>query len=376
MTTELRALIIGVTGIVGSGAAERLLSSGWDVTGVSRRAPRALVGVRHVRADLSDRDATVEALRDVDPTHVFFTTWSRQDTEAENIRVNGAMLRNVLEAVERGPDLRHFALVTGLKHYFGPFESYGHIKPDTPYREDQGRVPYPNFYYEQEGILFEAAEGRSFTWSVHRAHTVIGWALGNVMNMGITLSLYGSVCRETGRPFVFPGSPEQWDGVTDVTDARLLARHLEWAASEPRAANEAFNVVNGDVFRWRRMWGVVADGLGVEPAPYPGHATPLVAQMADAAPIWHEVIERHRLVPHSLDRLASWWHTDADLGRPFEAFASMTKSRSLGFLDYQNSEQSFLELFERLRGERVIPEHTSPRLGGTVPEKEHLTRAT
>ena len=32
-------------------------------------------------------------------THLFFCTWSRQDTEAENIEVNGAMLRNVLDAV-------------------------------------------------------------------------------------------------------------------------------------------------------------------------------------------------------------------------------------------------------------------------------------
>jgi len=33
----------------------------------------------------------------------------------------------------------------------------------------------------------------------------------------------------------------------------------------------------------------------------------------------------------------------------------MSKSRALGFLDYQDSAQSFLDLFERLRAERVIP---------------------
>lgn len=370
MTADARALIVGVTGIAGFNAAERLLESGWDVTGVSRGTPSGLPGLRHVRADVADRDATMEALRDVDPTHVFFTTWSRQATEADNISVNGAMLHNVLSALEGAPDLTHFALVTGLKHYFGPFESYGRVKPDTPFREEHGRVPYPNFYYEQEDILFEAAERRGFTWSVHRAHTMIGWALGNVMNMGVTLALYGSVCHATGRPFLFPGSPEQWEGVTDVTDARLLARQLEWAATEPRAANEAINIVNGDVFRWRRMWGVLADGLGVKPAPYPGHATPLEDQMADAGPIWDEVVKRHDLVPHRLDRLASWWHTDADLGRPFESFTSMAKCRRLGFLDYQDSEQSFLELFDRLRAERIIPEaHVYEPHARAVPER-------
>jgi hypothetical protein len=154
---------------------------------------------------------------------------------------------------------------------------------------------------------------------------------------------------------VFPGSPEQHEGVTDITDARLLARQLEWAATTPAAANEAFNIVNGDVFRWKRMWGVLAEGLGVEAAPYPGHATPLVDQMRDAGPVWDEIVARYGLEPFALDALASWWHTDADLGRTLETFTGMGKSRRFGFLDYQDSAESFLDVIERLRAERVIP---------------------
>ncbi len=33
----------------------------------------------------------------------------------------------------------------------------------------------------------------------------------------------------------------------------------------------------------------------------------------------------------------------------------MGKSRRLGFLDYQATDDSFLDLFERLRAARVIP---------------------
>jgi hypothetical protein len=33
----------------------------------------------------------------------------------------------------------------------------------------------------------------------------------------------------------------------------------------------------------------------------------------------------------------------------------MTKSRLLGFTDYQPTDRSFLDLFERLRNERIIP---------------------
>jgi hypothetical protein len=60
-------------------------------------------------------------------------------------------------------------------------------------------------------------------------------------------------------------------------------------------------------------------------------------------------------VQYKPTELASWWHTDADLGREVEAFADMSKSRSLGFLDYQDSARSFLDLFDQLRKDRVIP---------------------
>jgi nucleoside-diphosphate-sugar epimerase len=292
---------------------------------------------------------------------VFFTAWSRQETEAENIRVNGAMVRNLLQALAPKRTVRHVALVTGLKHYLGPFEAYAKVKPDTPFREDQERLPYENFYYVQEDLLRDPADRYGFTWSVHRPHTVIGWAIGNAMNMGVTLAIYSEICRETGRPFVFPGSPEQYNAVTDVTDARILAQQLEWAAITPGAANEALNIVNGDQFRWRRMWGIIAGGLGVEPAEYPGHPTPLEEQMVDAVPVWDRIVQRYDLMRYPVDTLASWWHSDLDLGRTIETFTDMTKSRLLGFTGYQPTDRSFLDLFDRLREERIIPAHPDQR---------------
>jgi hypothetical protein len=51
----------------------------------------------------------------------------------------------------------------------------------------------------------------------------------------------------------------------------------------------------------------------------------------------------------------SWWHTDSDLGRTVETHASMAKSREAGFIGAQDSKRSFLDLFDRLRAERIIP---------------------
>jgi nucleoside-diphosphate-sugar epimerase len=348
------ALVVGVTGIAGNNAAHQLVASGWSVQGLSRHGSGSLHGVEPVAVDVTDAEATRAALHGRDVSHVFYCTWSRRPTEAENCAVNSLMLGNVLRALDgSGPE--HVALVTGLKHYLGPFEAYAKAPMDTPFREEQARVPYPNFYYDQEDLLFAEAERQGFTWSVHRPHTMIGWALGNLMNMGVTLAVFGTLCRHTGEAFAFPGSPRQYEGVTDITDARLLAKQLEWAATTPAADNQALNVVNGDVFRWRWMWPVVARGLGVEPATYPGHADPLEPRMAGAQATWDDVVAKYSLQPTRIAELASWWHTDGDLGRPVEAFADMSKSRRLGFMTYQESPRSFLDLFDTLREHRIIP---------------------
>ncbi len=355
MHMERTALVVGVTGIVGSSIARTLVADGWNVVGLSRRPTVTIAGVTHVAADALDLASLEAAMADRNITHLFFATWSMQPTEAENCVINGAMLRNTLEAAKRTSRLQHVVLITGLKHYLGPFESYAKKPADTPFRESQARLPFQNFYYDQEDILFAAAADQGFTWSVHRPSTVIGYALGNVMNMGVTLAVYGSICRATGQPFVFPGSPEQYNSLTDVTDSRLLARHALWSATDPAAANEAFNSVNGDVFRWRQMWLTVADALGVEAAEYPGHPTPLEGRMGDADEVWAQLVSRYGLVDYRATDLASWWHTDADLGRQLETVADMTKSRAFGFLEYQDSRQSFTDLFDQLRSEKIIP---------------------
>ncbi|MEG8039155.1 SDR family oxidoreductase [Sphingomonas sp. LR60] len=349
------ALVVGASGIVGAATAALLVERGWTVHGLARR-PVAQDGVLPVVADLQDAEATVAALRDVNPDAVFITTWARQDSEAENIRVNGTIVRNLLDALPRSEGPRHVALVTGLKHYLGPFEAYGKgTLPQTPFREEQGRLDVENFYYAQEDELFAAAARDGFTWSVHRPHTVIGLAVGNAMNMGTTLAVYATFCRETGRAFTFPGSAAQWSGLTDMTDAGQLAAHLLWATETPAAHDQAFNVVNGDVFRWQWMWGRIAEWFGVEPAGFDGVVRPLEQQMADDAPLWREIAAREGLAEPDLDRLASPWHTDADLGRPIEVVTDMGKSRRLGFTGYQPTDDAFFALFERLRAARLIP---------------------
>ncbi|HEX3636246.1 MAG TPA: SDR family oxidoreductase [Paraburkholderia sp.] len=353
---ENRALIIGASGIVGNNLADRLLATGWSVSGLSRGRTAVSPAIESITADLTSPESVSHALAGRAFSHLFFTAWARQATEKDNIRVNGGMVRHVLDTLGPAGGVSHVALVTGLKHYLGPFEAYATgAVPVTPFREEQGRQPVDNFYYEQEDRLFEAAQRYGFSWSVHRPHTIIGFAVGNAMNMGVTLAVYATLCKQEGKPFLFPGSAAQWDSLTDMTDARLLARHLEWAATSANARNEDFNVVNGDVFRWKWMWSRIADYFGIEAIPFDGVVRPLESRMQDAQQQWSGIAARFGLIEADIGKLVSWWHTDADLGRPMEVLTDMTKSRKAGFLDYQSTPDAFFALFDRLKAERIIP---------------------
>lgn len=349
------ALVVGASGIAGSAIVEQLnQNGGWTVLALSRN-PVAGSPARHISADLSSPNGLALALGAEKPTHVFFTAWARQETEELNISVNAAMLRNLLGALHHAP-VEHVALMTGLKHYLGPFESYGAGPiPDTPFREEEPRLPAPNFYYAQEDELWAAAERQGFRWSVHRSHTVIGHALGNAMNMGLTLAAQATLCKELDKPFIFPGSETQWNSLTDMTDGELLAEHMIWAATTETAGNQAYNVVNGDVFRWRWMWPKLAAYFGVEAEGFEGSPRPLEAQMHGMEDVWAKIAATHGLVEADLARIASWWHTDADLGRNIEVLADMSKSRLAGFTGYRRTEDSFRRLFDRYRAEKIIP---------------------
>ena len=354
--TPGRALVVGATGIIGQTLSSQLVDAGWTTYGLSRSGGAA-PGVTPVAADLSDPAALAAALDGVAPDLVAITAWTRQETEQENIAVNGGAVRNVLAALEPAGSIRHVALMTGLKHYLGPFEAYGTGEmPDTPFREESPRLDHPNFYYAQEDEVFESAARNRFTWSVHRSHTVFGFATGNAMNMVLTISAYATICKELGLPFVFPGSRLQWDGLTDVTDADLLAEQIIWAADHEAGHDQAFNIANGDVFRWRALWPRIAHHFGVAWEGFEGEARPLEQSIpAEVAGTWRDIAAKHDLLEPDIARIASWWHTDADLGREFESLTDMNKSRSAGFLGFRDTRDSFFHHVESYRRARIIP---------------------
>ncbi len=340
--------------MMGLNIAEKLVKENWEVYGVSRKVKYPIKGVKHITADVENLVDLREKLKDIEFDTLFYGTWKKHDTEAENCRVNGNMLQNTFDAIS-GKKFSRVVLITGLKHYLGPFEAYASTPMDTPFHETQSRLNIENFYYTQEDILFAEAKKQKFDWTVLRPHSMIGYALGNVMNMGVTLAVYASLCKEYNQPFIFPGSKEQYNGVVDLTDGIFIAEHAFWAATSEKAKNEAFNSVNGDVIRWRQVWQVIADYFGLKNPGYPEQYSPLEPRMGDADEKWEKIVAKYSLERFKATELASWWHTDGDLGRQVETFADMGKSRRAGFGLVHVSFDSFTNLFDRLRAEKIIP---------------------
>ncbi|KVI11799.1 hypothetical protein Ccrd_009786 [Cynara cardunculus var. scolymus] len=85
-----------------------------------------------------------------------------------------------------------------------------------------------------------------------------------MMNIFVGLCVYASICKYEGQPLTFPGTKEAWNSFTDASDANLIAEHQIWAAVDPIAKNEAFNIINGDVFKWKHLWNISAEQFEVE----------------------------------------------------------------------------------------------------------------
>jgi hypothetical protein len=77
--------------------------------------------------------------------------------------------------------------------------------------------------------------------------------------------------------------------------------------------------------------------------------------MADAADVWKDIAAQHGLVEPDIGRVASWWHTDSDLGREIVVLTDMNKSRAAGFIQTRDTRASFFGYVDRYRAARIIP---------------------
>ena len=345
------ALVVGAQGVIGRNLIDHLATlDDWRIVGLSRRGGESTERIRHIAVDLldtADTRAKLSALNHV--THIFYAAYQDRPTWAELVPPNLAMLTNVVDAIEAvAPNLAHISLMQGYKVYGG------HLGPfKTPARETDAHFMPPEFMFDQQTFLETRQHGKAWTWSAIRPSVVGGFALGNPMNLAVAIAMYASMSKELGLPLRFPGKPGAYDHLLEMTDAGLLARATVWAATDPRCANQAFNINNGDLFRWSEMWPKIARYFDLEVAP----PLPLSLDtvMADKAPLWQSMIARHGLAETPYHDVSSWRFADFVFSWDYDMFGDGSKARRFGFHEYVETEAMFTRIFDDLRQRKIIP---------------------
>lgn len=148
----------------------------------------------------------------------------------------------------------------------------------------------------------------------------------------------------------FPGTKGCWESFHAISDADLIAEQQIWAAVDPFGKNEAFNCSNGDVFRWKQLWRILAEQFGMEYVEYDeSQGQILLAEtMKDKGPVWDEIIKENDLLPTKLEEVATWWFVDCMMG--YEgAVDSMNKSKEHDFLGFRNTKNSLGSWIDKMK---------------------------
>jgi nucleoside-diphosphate-sugar epimerase len=355
-----KVLVTGASGLLGVAAVEKFLSAGWEVIGVSRRKPELPSGreIAFLSVDLRDKQAARSAFESLtDVTHIAYAAihekpelvagWSSKD----QIEANNAMLHNVVEPiVRRASNFQHISILQGTKVYGV------HLHPiPIPARERDADGNHDNFFLDHEDYVREMGAQHGFSYTALRPQLVTGPTPG-ALNVLPAIGVYAAIRREMGQPFSFPGGPSF---VWEAADADLVADVMVWAAQSPRAANEAFNITNGDVFEWRSLWRGLAQTLGVETGPdEPMSVAAFIAKNAD---VWNTIAAKYNLRSRNLRELVGQGDQHLDFafayGAPAgpRAFVSTIKLRQAGFTKVLDTEDSFRKALQSLIDRKLLP---------------------
>lgn len=349
-TIKNTALIVGANGVISTNLIEHLSSLGnWDIIGLSRRGGTDHDHVRYVAVDLLDLTDTVNKLSALTTvTHIFYAAYQDKDSWAALVEPNLRMLVNVITAIEPvAKSLQHVSLMQGYKVYgahLGPFK--------TPAKEsDAGHMP-PEFNTSQLQYLQQQQIGKQWTWSAIRPSVVGGTAPGNPMNLALLIAVYATISKKLNIPLRFPGKIGAYHTLLEMTDATLLAKATVWAATEPQAANQAFNINNGDLFRWKDLWPKIAKYFNMEvDMPIPLN---LQTMMSDKENIWAD-IQKQQGLNYNYQEVSAWAFGDFVFSWDYDFFADGSKARRFGFHEYIDTEQMFFRLFDEMRNKQIIP---------------------
>ena len=354
-----KLLVAGARGIVGRSTINHFSKlKGWNVVGLSRSTSDFDSKIEWINVDLqnsADCRNKLKSLNDV--SHICYSAVFEKEnltsgwTQSDHAEINLNMLRNLIEPIDKNsPKLQHITLMQGTKAYGG------HLGPfKMPARETDPRSMGPNFYYDQMDWLSEFQKTKQWNWTILRPQLVFGVAARSPLNIIAAIGTYASISRELGIPLRFPGGVER---IGEATDARLIAKAVEWVGHNKIAANQIYNITNGDIYIWHHIWPRIAELFGME------HGVPqpmsLVKLMPENAQLWGLITKKYSLKNFSLSELVpSWRFADYMFGygqRPNPHHMSNIKIRKHGFSACIDTEEMVLELLREMQDLRILPE--------------------
>ena len=261
------------------------------------------------------------------------------------------MLRNVVEPLIAGKaPLKHVSILQGTK-------AYGvHLHPIAiPARESDPRDNHANFFFDQHDYVRDMGKKHGFNYTVLRPQLVTGKTPG-ALNVLPAIGVYAAIRREKGEPFSFPGGPSF---VWEMADADLVGQVMAWSATSPQAANEIFNITNGDVFAWRSVWPAMAETLGVQA----GGDEPrsISAYIRDNADVWAKIVAKYGLVSGDLRAFVGQGDQHADFAFAYGApagpvaFVSTIKLRKAGFHAVTDTRDAFCAALQSFIDRKLLP---------------------
>jgi hypothetical protein len=190
----------------------------------------------------------------------------------------------------------------------------------------------------------------------------------NGMNSALTYALYFLVQKELGLDAPMPTNQLYWNGVDDCSDAALIADLTIWATTTPKAANQAFNSVNGDYIQWRYMWPRIAEYLGAFAStdyefkkPEPKHGATqqefsLHEWCKDKRLVWDKICDKANMPEAKATWDAGTWQfQDWVFQRAWCSTLSPSKAREFGYTGYTDSYKSITTAFDSFRKMKQIP---------------------
>ena len=177
------------------------------------------------------------------------------------------------------------------------------------------------------------------------------------MSLLPTIAVYGTLMKELGLEMHFPGTEAAYEAPMEVCDARVLADAMFHISTHSDAGNAAYNINNGDIFRWSDVWPKLCEeGFGVK-AGRPLNVGDLTQAMSVYENVWGEIAKKHGLKEILYKKLATWKFMEFVFQMPSSGWFSNTiKLRRAGYHGMVvDSGESMVAGLQEMRANKIIP---------------------